>query len=117
MKITNTFTELGKLILSITLIAAILYLLYLGKNYEEISLDEPTHVLRDMERLAASLPVFPGAEGFGSTTVAGSGRHINPPTTTVFLVNTLNDSGVGSLRFCMEAKVPRTCLFEIGGVI
>jgi len=38
-----------------------------------------------------ALPVFPGAEGFGTLTVAGRGG-------TVYVVDTLADDGVGSLR-------------------
>jgi hypothetical protein len=64
-----------------------------------------------------ALPVFPGADGFGSDTVAGSGRQSNPPNTTICRVTNLNDSGTGSLRSCVEASMPRTCIFEISGVI
>jgi hypothetical protein len=63
------------------------------------------------------LAVVPGLSGFGTTTVAGSGRHLRPPTTTIFIVSTLADSGRGSLRACAEAHGPRTCIFYVGGVI
>ena len=56
------------------------------------------------------LPVFPGAEGFGSHTPAGRGG-------AVYKVSNLNSSGQGSLRACVEASGPRVCIFEISGTI
>ena len=65
----------------------------------------------------AELPVFPGAVGFGTTTTAGSGRHLSPARTTIIPVTTLADSGDGSLRACIAKRTPRVCVFELSGVI
>jgi pectate lyase len=60
--------------------------------------------------LAAMLPAFPGAEGFGSQTIGGRGGR-------VLYVRTLAGSGEGSLRAAVEAKGPRTIVFAVSGVI
>ena len=60
--------------------------------------------------VAADLPAFPGAEGFGSTTPGGRGGK-------VLLVTNLNDSGPGSLRAAVEADGPRIVVFRTGGLI
>jgi hypothetical protein len=59
---------------------------------------------------AASLPAFPGAEGFGATTPGGRGGK-------VLFVTNLDDSGPGSLRAACEAEGPRIVIFRIGGLI
>ena len=53
---------------------------------------------------------FPTAEGFGAASVGGRGGRVIP-------VTTLADSGAGSLRACMMATGPRTCVFRVGGTI
>jgi pectate lyase len=60
---------------------------------------------------ALIVPVaFPGAEGFGAQTAGGRGGKI-------FIVNTLADSGAGSLREACEAQGPRMVVFNVSGII
>jgi pectate lyase len=56
------------------------------------------------------LLAFPGAEGQGRYAKGGRGGEI-------MFVNTLADSGPGSLRACIEGEAPRTCIFRVSGVI
>jgi len=58
----------------------------------------------------AGLPVFPGAEGFGTDTPAGRGGKI-------IEVTTLADDGPGSLRAALNNPEPRTIVFRVGGTI
>jgi cyanophycinase len=60
--------------------------------------------------LAAGLPAFPGAEGFGADTPGGRGGR-------VLFVDSLADSGPGTLRAALEAKGPRFVVFRTGGWI
>ncbi|HEX4379950.1 MAG TPA: hypothetical protein VH022_07965 [Candidatus Acidoferrum sp.] len=55
-------------------------------------------------------PSFPEAEGGGAESVGGRGG-------TVMEVTNLNDTGSGSLRACLEASGPRTCVFRVSGLI
>lgn len=56
------------------------------------------------------LKAFPGAVGFGADTVGGRGGD-------VYVVDTLADSGPGSLREAVEAGGPRTVVFAVAGTI
>jgi hypothetical protein len=58
----------------------------------------------------ASIPAFPGAEGFGAESVGGRGGKV------IFVTN-LNDSGPGSLRAAVEDQGPRTVIFYVSGTI
>ncbi len=56
------------------------------------------------------LPVFPGAEGFGTRTTAGRGGK-------VIEVTSLADSGPGTLRAAVDDPSPRIVVFRTGGTI
>lgn len=53
---------------------------------------------------------FPTAEGFGAGAVGGRGGKV------LFVVNA-SEFGPGSLRDCIEASGPRTCIFRTAGTI
>jgi hypothetical protein len=59
---------------------------------------------------ALSLPVFPGAVGFGTETVAGRSGQI-------ITVTNLSSNGTGSLREALSIKGPKTIIFAKGGTI
>jgi hypothetical protein len=57
-----------------------------------------------------NIPAFPGAEGYGSTTVHGRGGQI-------LYVTNLNDNGNGSLREACETKGARIIIFKVNGIL
>jgi pectate lyase len=59
---------------------------------------------------AHAVPVIPGAAGYGMDTPAGRGG-------TVYRVTNINASGAGSLKACIDATGPRTCVFDVSGSI
>ena len=61
-----------------------------------------------------ALPVVPGGQGFGMDTRAAYACGANPE---IFRVTNLNDSGAGSLRAALTARVPRIVIFETSGTI
>lgn len=70
----------------------------------------PIALLLSAHIAPAAQPGFPGAEGYGGSARGGrDGR--------IIAVTTLQDSGAGSLRACLEALGPRVCIFRVGGVI
>ncbi|MCK9325576.1 MAG: DUF1080 domain-containing protein [Bacteroidales bacterium] len=60
------------------------------------------------------LAVYPGAEGFGTDTVAGRGTD---NSTTIYKVTNLNTSGTGSFYAAVKASGPRLVVFEVSGQI
>ncbi|MHC4534088.1 MAG: pectate lyase family protein [Planctomycetota bacterium] len=56
------------------------------------------------------LPVFPGAEGFGTKTIAGRGGK-------VIEVTSLTDDGPGTLRAAVNESCPRIIVFRVSGII
>jgi len=58
----------------------------------------------------AGLPVFPGAEGFGTRTIAGRGGK-------VIEVTSLADDGPGTLRAALNELSPRIIIFRVSGII
>lgn len=94
------------------LIGLVAALLVLAAKHNGASPARVVSVARGAEvgQPVASVPAFPGAEGWGAQSVGGRGGR-------VIEVTNLDDSGAGSLRACAEASGPRTCVFRVNGAI
>ncbi|MEL6192122.1 MAG: DUF5060 domain-containing protein [Bacteroidota bacterium] len=84
---------------------------------EGVSKEDPSPPLsgstlsdQSLELMDPEIPVIPNSSGFGITTPAGRGG-------IIYRVYSLEDTGIGTLRECVEAVGPRVCLFETSGVI
>jgi pectate lyase len=73
----------------------------------KVATEEPGGTVAAQE---SAIPVFPGAEGFGTRTRAGRGGK-------VVAVTSLADDGPGSLREALDDAAPKTIVFRVGGVI
>ena len=60
--------------------------------------------------LHAAELAFPGAEGYGAGAIGWKGG-------ALIAVTTLDESGPGSLRDCVERDGPRVCIFRVAGTI
>lgn len=67
-------------------------------------------VLLVSSHMEAAVPSFPGAGGFGATSLGGRGGR-------VIEVTNLDDAGPGSLRAAVGAEGPRIVVFRTGGTI
>ena len=91
---------------SFAIIAGILLFTVISFTFIKLSKKpQPEHVLPIPNALA-----YPGAEGYGKETRGGRNGK-------VFYVNSLMDSGPGTLREALESKGPRMVLFEVAGNI
>lgn len=77
---------------------------------EEKELTDPSY--RGSIVTAGLLPIFPGAEGFGTDTVAGRGG-------TVLKISSLEDDAHNpdTLRWAINQPYPRVIVFEVSGYI
>lgn len=65
----------------------------------------------------AAVPLaFPGAEGYGKEAVGGRNGAVIPVTRLDDAVDANGNPEVGTLRACINASGPRTCVFRVGGV-
>jgi len=99
---------LPRLVLGLLLLMPVVVVVFmLGPATRRDAGVEPFQAAVDLRN---GLPVFPGAEGFGSDTPAGRGGQ-------VIRVTTLDALGPGSLQEAIQTPGPRTIVFEVGGII
>ncbi|MET1756695.1 pectate lyase [Novosphingobium sp. RD2P27] len=91
------------------LLCGIASALPLGACNSESSAETPNSASYTIRPLSGPF-AFPGAVGFGAQSRGGRGGKI-------IEVTTLADAGEGSLRTCLEHKMPRVCVFRVAGVI
>lgn len=107
----NTF--LGRTVMTVGCLLLIAFLAVLGIPLAKNVLEEKTPKIPSTPRLIeplVGLPVFPGAEGFGTRTPAGRGGK-------VIEVTSLADNGAGTLRAALDEPNPRIIVFRTGGTI
>ncbi len=104
---------LGRLTMSIGGVLFAAFVIVIGVPLAESAFGEKTpknpSTFQPIEPLVG-LPVFPGAEGFGTRTPAGRGG-------VVIEVTSLADSGPGTLRAALETPGARIVVFRTGGTI
>lgn len=76
----------------------------------DVSFDAKARSLTRRNLRPSHAPAFPGAEGFGKSTVGGRGGKVHE-------VTNLNDAGPGRFRAAVLAKGPRTVVFRLSGTI
>jgi pectate lyase len=103
----------GRSVMSLGGIMTAAFVVVIGIPLVQQFLDEETPrnpgSPRPLEALVG-LPVFPGAEGFGTRTPAGRGGKL-------IEVTSLADSGPGTLRAALDTPGPRIIVFRTGGTI
>jgi pectate lyase len=110
-KKSKLFKAIIILIVVLVLLAGGFYLRRQSKIGDRISTPNPTiEPSGQSEDYLSGIPIFPGAEGFGTLTPAGRGGKI-------IAVTSLADSGSGTLREALNDQGPRTIVFNISGII
>lgn len=112
-RLTSTRPIWGRTAMGLGTIMTVAFVLVFGiplvnQFFEEKTPKNPGSP-RPLEPLSG-LPVFPGAEGFGTRTPAGRGGRL-------IEVTSLADNGHGTLRAALETPGPRIIVFRTGGTI